>query len=338
MNASHALSLNACRAAFPERAGLSVEAVSPLESSHHPMLAVHLRAEGTPLHPLILRRYTSPLGWHLFEDTNRASRELVVLRWLGEQGFPVPPAHAAGADESGDWLLVGAVSGQNWWQPLGLVDFDRVLPGVVRQQVEWMARLHALDPAPLQASGAPLPVVTAAGVLETCRRAVRGDVRRDDDPAAVLAALERVTGLMGDDEERPARLVNMDAEVANVLVTPGGEVSAWLDWDEAALADPRWDVAALVNSLRGAYQMDELARRAVTQYNRETLRPARNLAAWVALYAVLRWAGCAWLKARIKAGHEVSFPSRDRFVAAYGSHRAWALEMLAEAEEVKDAE
>lgn len=333
MSTSHERILGACQTAFPDHNGLSARSVNPLTSNQHPMVVFFLYAEEERLRPLILRRYTSPLGWHTLDDTGRAAREFAVLRWLDEQGFAVPYAFATGCDDCGDWLLMGVAPGRNWWQPFGLVNFKHVLPGIVRQQVRLMARLHTLDPAPLRQGKAPLPVIAVSDVLETCQQIARDVTRRDVSDGALVPTLRRITDLMADDEERPARLVNVDAELANMLVTPDGEITAWLDWDQAALGDPRWDVAALVTSLRGAYQMADLAKWAASMYASQTLRPAGNLSAWLAFYAALRWVGCAWLVARIKAGHTYDFPSRDRFIEAYGSHRAWTLEMLHEAEQ-----
>ena len=320
--------LNACRAAFRERKGLSVTGLNPLQSNQHPMVAFHLTWDGAPggqTIPLIFRRYPGPLSWHTLDASGRAAREFAVLRWLGRNRFPVPPALATGSDEGGDWLLIGTLAGRNWWRPLGGVDFEKVLPGIVRQAVALMARLHAFDAAELSDV---LPTITLAGVIEGYRQAVE----EAGDPL-LKAALRRLADLASGIEEAPPRLINVDAELTNLLVDQSGNVVAWLDWDDAALGDPRWDVAALVNSLRGAYQMNELAARAVADYGRETVRPVRDLEVWVALYAVLRWAQAVWLKEQIENERPLAFPALERFVAACDSHRAWAMEMLKEAEE-----
>lgn len=326
-----------CCKAFPERSGLKVGPLNPLESSQHAMAAFRLESDDAPPQPVIFRRYTSPLGWHRLEDPDRAGREQRVLGWLSGEGFPVPEVYAAGSDDLGGWLLMEALPGRGWWHPLGLVDFKRVLPGIVKQQVALMVRLHTLEPEPLQAQDTLLPVITAAGVLETYRAVAEHVARRSVDEGILVAALRRVADLFEEIEERPPRLINGDAALTNIIVLPGEEQPAWLDWDEAALGDPRWDIAALVESLHGAYQMEELAGWAAQTYARDTLRSLKNLDAWVALRAVIRWAQCAWLQDQIRARRSFDFPSLGRFLDAYDSHRAWAMEMLKKAENTEES-
>lgn len=325
-----ATALEACRVAFPHRDGLSVAGVNPLVSNQHILTVAHVKWEddkGTRSEPVILRRYPSPLGWHTLDDPHRAARELTVLHHLRTNDFPVPPAYAIGTDESGDWLLIGVSSGRNWWLPFGLVNFSKVLPGITRRVVTLLARLHTLDVESLPTEDAHLPSITVAGMLGT----VHEIVKSADDPD-IQEAADRITALMADIEERSPRLINVDAQLTNVLVNPSHEITSWLDWDEAALGDPRWDVAALVGSLWGAYQLRELATWAATTYSQETIRPTKDITRWVALRAVLRWAQCVWLLSEIKQGREIAFPGFERFINAYDSHKAWAMETLVEAE------
>jgi aminoglycoside phosphotransferase (APT) family kinase protein len=326
---THDSILAICHTAFPDQPTLSLESLNPLAGSDHAMQVFHLRSGPDSSHPLILRRYTSPLVWHHLEESGRAAREFAVLNHLRDAGFPVPIPHAHGHDEQGDWLLLDAISGRNWWQPLGLVDFDRVLPGVVKQHVTWLVRLHALDPAPLTAA---LPTIRAADVLAAYQERAAFVARHDPNEGILRAALRRAGELVAQDEEQPSRLLNGDATVANLIVAPSGDLAAWLDWDQAAIGDPRWDVACPVTSLRGGYQMDDLARRAVSQYEHDSVRRVANLQGWLALVAVLRWAACAWLKAAEKTGQTFDFPAKAHFIEAYDSHRAWAMTMLEEAE------
>ncbi|MBN1311555.1 MAG: phosphotransferase [Anaerolineae bacterium] len=302
-----------------------------MESEHHHLTALHLvrqNADGQdePI-PLILRRYPSPLVWHTFDAPHRAKREFATLQYLEANGFPVPSPQAHGSDDEGCWLLEGVVRGHNWWRPLGAVDFSAVLPGLVRRQVALMARLHSLEIEELNAPAYNLPTITIPDVLETYRKAAQ----ESGDQAAVTAVRD-VKEIMLRVEERPPRLLHGDASLTNLLVDDDDQVVGWLDWDEAVLGDPRWDVAALHASLCGSYAMPQLAARSVVEYGQETVRPVKDIEVWVAALAVFRWVQCAWLKHRIAAEEDIAFPSLDRFVDAYDSHRAWALAMLQEAE------
>ena len=323
--------MNVCRAAFPDREGLTAEGVNPLEGNHHPMAVFFARWAGGAARPLILRRYSAAWNARSPGQGNAAAREFAVLRALEGRDLLAPRAHAHGTDDAGDWLLLDALPGRNWWLPLGMVDFDKTLPGIVREQVRLLARLHSLDPAEIgnaiSAFGLSLPVLSVSGVVEAARQRVRA--AGDGDAAT---ALDRVAALMAGLEESQPRLIHGDADITNLLVSRDGKVAGWIDWDEAALGDPSWDVAALVNSLRGDYQMHALAARAVADYGRETLRPVRAIAAWTALIAVLRWAFSAWLRDEAQRGHSLDFPAAERFIEGYSSHRAWAMEMLDEAE------
>lgn len=319
--------LSACRNIFPDRAGLSIQSINPLSTSSHPMVAFFLHGASDRPQPLIFRRYASPLSWHHLGEIDRAAREDSVLRALQGCDLPVPPAVGYGRDDSGEWLIQGALPGRNWWLPIGLVDFERVLPGIVRQHVRHLARLHSLDTASL-VKQADLPVITIQGVIDHTR-----ELAREASDLDVVSAFDDVARLLVEVEEREPRLIQVDNHISNVLVNAAGEVAGWVDWDDAALGDPRWDVAALANSLRGDYQLHALAARAIADYGRETVRPVKGLTAWTALFAVLRWAGAAWMRDQLKQGRGFDFPAADRFVTSYDSHRAWALEILGEARE-----
>jgi aminoglycoside phosphotransferase (APT) family kinase protein len=206
------------------------------------------------------------------------------------------------------------------------VNFKAVLPGLARQQVDLLIRLHTLDAATVPAD-AHLSTVTAAGLLETYR-----DIIKTED-AYVATALERVAALFKDVKERPPRLIHFDAELENLLVGDDGQVAAWIDWDEAALGDPGWDVAALLLSIHGAYSMPDLAARAVSDYARVTVRPLKDIYRWASALASIRWAHCAWLRMQRELQHTYDFPSCDRFIEAYDSHSALAAEMIRLAEE-----
>jgi aminoglycoside phosphotransferase (APT) family kinase protein len=315
-----------CRAALPDETGLEVRSVNPLPGKQHSLTAFHLMRDGDRT-PLVLRRYPSPLGWTAFDDPHKAQREFAILRWLGGKGLPAPEPFEVGHDDQGDWLLERAISGRQWWLPLGGVAFGSVLPGLVRQQVSLLVKLHSLEVAEGLAEAAHLPTIRVAGVLDGYRQALHKSGDRH-----ALAAVERIAAIMQVVKERPPRLLNMNVEMENVLVDEQGKIVGWLDWDQAALGDPAWDVAGLVSSIYGAYHLPELAARAAADYGRETVRPIKDIKAWAALIAVLRWAQCSWLADQIRRGRKVPFPACSRFVDAYGSHRAWAIQLLNEAE------
>jgi aminoglycoside phosphotransferase (APT) family kinase protein len=325
--------IRACRSAFPERENLSIHGPYPLTSNRHTVVVIHLRWEDNQAQhrqPTIYRRYPCPLGWHTFDDPDRAERELTVLKWLHNQGFPAPNAYAAGHDDDGPWLLAEAITGKNWWMPLGTVDFNRVLGDVVRQQIKLMTHLHSLEPSTLEA--AHIPTITALGVIDTYRPLAEQPA---DD--GLGEALDRVAALMAQVDEEPTCLINVDAEPANLLVDPvSGQITAWLDWDETAIGDRRWDLAALINALHGKYTLPNLADQAAHQYAQHSVRPIRHIDAWAALVATLEWAQANSLKQTFRQEPPVDFPARQRMIDDYDSYRVRALDFLAKAEAEPD--
>lgn len=324
--------IHACRIAFPERDRLSIDGPYPISSNRHAVEVIHLRWEddqGRHRLPVIYRRYPCPLGWHTFNDPDRAERELAVLKWLHEQGFPAPNAYAAGQDDDGVWLLVEAIAGKNWWMPLGTVDFNRVLGDIVHQQVKLMAHLHSLETSTLES--VQLPTITALGVIDTYRPLT------ESSNDGLVEVFDRVAVLMSLVDEDPTCLINVDAEPANMLVDPAsGQITAWLDWDEAAIGDRRWDLAALVNALYGKYSLPKLADQVVSQYAKHSVRPIRHIDVWAALVATLEWAQASWLKLAIKQDRPVDFPARLRMIDDHDSYRVRALDFLAKAEAETD--
>jgi aminoglycoside phosphotransferase (APT) family kinase protein len=324
----------AARSAFPDRGDFHVDTANPMAGNRHPMTAFFADwADGTSL-PLVLRRYPAPPPLHMPGDTGPAQHEFNTLRWLSEIDFPVPTAYAHGRDDGGEWLLTGALSGQSWWLPIGLVDFDRTLPPIVRAQVRLMARLHSLDPAE-HANAAHFTSIERAAVIDQA-----ADLARSAEDLDAVTALERIAEHLAADDVLPDRILAVDATVANMLIGSSGphagEVIAWLDWDEAALGDPRWDVAALISALRGSYGMDALAARAAADYTRDTMRQLPNLEVWVALRAVLDWIESAWLQKKQKVRELPDFPAALQIAAAYDSRRAWGLAALHEVEADED--
>ncbi len=318
--------LQACRSAFPERDRFSINGPYPISSNRHTVEVIHLQWEddqGQHQQPVIYRRYPCPLGWHTFDDPNRAERELAVLTWLHDQDFPAPNAYAVGQDDDGAWLLAEAITGKNWWMPLGSVDFNRVLGDVVRQQVKLMAHLHSLEP--MSPDTAQLPTIRALDIIDTYRTLVKDDKLNE--------IFERLAVLMAQVDEDPTCLINVDAEPANMLVDPdSGQIVAWLDWDEAAIGDRRWDLAALIYALHGKYTLPNLADQVISQYAKHSVRPIRQINAWAALVATLEWAQAFWLKLAIEQESEVDFPARLRMIGDHDSYRTQALDFLAKAE------
>ena len=162
-------------------------------------------------------------------------REQTVQNTVADQGYPAPRVLLASADPAplgAPFLLMERVPGV----PLlaaGWLGLDRVL-------VDLQLRLHALDAAPLRrALGAE---ATFDGYLDAL-------ARRIDRTA--LAGLAPLLGWLR--ERRPAddtlAVCHGDFHPQNVLVEHGAATGV-LDWPNALLADPVFDVASTLGILR----------------------------------------------------------------------------------------
>lgn len=309
--------LNACNVTFPQRQGMRAEDIEPLEGDQHEMTAFLLVWEDhgqTYSVQLVFRRYRSPLSWHDLSDANRAVREFEVLRFLGHNRFLTPPAIATGLDDEGEYLLMGAVSGQGW----GTLS-EALREGVVHQQVNLLVQLHMLEIEALRY----VPHVTLEGLLTRYQGWARES--GDDDARAVMS---EVTGLMTSVVEYPSALLNMTADVSDLLMDDTGRIIAWLDWENAMVGDPRWDIAWLVEQLRRVHQMPELADLALERYQVATGSSFDDLPAWAALLAAMRLVRCAWAR---QHQDQLAFPGLEQLLMSYDNYRAWVALALADA-------
>ena len=309
--------LNASIATFPQRLNLRLRDVHPLAGNQHEMTLFELLWDErgqTYAVELVFRRYCSPLSWHNMRDTNRAAREFEMLRWLGHNRFPTPPALHSGLDDEGDYLIMGAASGSNWDM---LSDELRV--GAVQQLSNLLVQLHTLEPEALRT----LPRVTA----EEIAARYRGWAVESGDEAA-QALINQAASLMDISGEQAAVPLNMTADVGDLLVGATGRVTAWLDWENAMIGDPRWDIASLVEQLRRVHRMPALAELALERYQVATGAALDDLPTWAAMLAAMRLVRCAWAR---RYQDELAFPGLRGLVASYNSCRSWADAALADA-------
>lgn len=291
--------------------------VRPLPGSQHEMTQFELlwdERDQTYTVELVFRRYCSPLSWHNMRDTNRAAREFEVLRWLGHNRFPTPPALHCGLDEEGDYLIMGVVSGNSW----GTLS-DDLRRGAVQQTINLLMQLHGLEPEGLR----QLPHVSLAEMVAL----YRGWAVESGDEGA-RTAINSAASLIDIASEQAGALLNMTADVSDVLVSDTGRITAWLDWENAMIGDPRWDIAWLVEQLRRAHRMPDLADLALERYQTAIGATFDDLPGWAALLAAMRLVRCAWAR---KHQDELAFPGLQNLVASYDAYWAWVDAALADA-------
>jgi aminoglycoside phosphotransferase (APT) family kinase protein len=238
---------------------------------------------------LVLRRYTHWLTWHASDDREKAAREAAAIEHARAHGLPVPALYGHGPD----WTLVAHVDGRR------LLPLD---PGAVldarpaRSLAALLARLHNL-PLP----EGPFPRVSTATALRTIREraASAGDAR-------LSAAAARLRPL----DDGPPVFVHGDPHPGNALFDDDFGVAGVIDWEDAAIADRRFDVAM-------AYwwmleRTPSIAGEFIAAYEAASGGPVRDLPRWLAFATVRAWAVAAALRA---AGHALALFSTEEEVA-----------------------
>lgn len=154
-----------------------------------------------------------------------AAKEFHVTSHLTRDGFRVPAPLALHGDDvvDGPWLVTEWVRGD---LAVGRTNDDQV----VRQMVDFIARLHDLEPCRFDVPGldhiedpaAALPGYLPEGPTgRDVRRALEGGLRRTPNPSGLLHG---------------------DFWPGNVMLDHGSLVAV-LDWEDAARGDPLADLA-----------------------------------------------------------------------------------------------
>ena len=168
-------------------------------------------------------------------DAAMALREQATQNAVAEAGYPAPRVLLAAADPSAlgaPFLLMERVPGR----PL----LEARAAGMGAVLADLQLRLHALDPAPLARA------LGAAGTFDGYLDRLAGRIER-----ARLDGLAPLLGWLraGRPPGGALAICHGDFHPQNVLVEHG-VVTGVLDWPNALVADPAFDVASTLNILR----------------------------------------------------------------------------------------
>jgi aminoglycoside phosphotransferase (APT) family kinase protein len=89
-------------------------------------------------------------------------------------------------------------------------------------------------------------------------------------------------------EAYPPCVLHGNPQIASLRCDARG-ITAWLDWENSAVGDPRWDVACVMNELQIG-QKHSWADRFCEAYTERTGTQLHNVAYWQVLAATQRWA------------------------------------------------
>ncbi len=230
--------------------------------------------DGGTRHDLVLRRYDHTITWHADDDRSKADGEARALEHARARGVPAPRLYGYGTD----WTLVEAVHGHRLldgdWSAEARVRAVQSLAGVV-------AMLHAV-PLP----EGPFPRATSAAAIAVTREraAASGSMR-------LIAAAGRLRQL---DEVAPV-FVHGDPNLSNVLFDDEMRVAGLIDWEDAAIADRRLDVATACWFMLA--RAPELVGPFVAAYEAASGRALVEMPRWIAFATVRAWAVVEALRA-----------------------------------------
>ncbi len=243
-------------------------AVAPLPGSFSNYThLVHARAASGEERRFVIRRFKV---FGDYDQGAKAVREFKIYELLKKHGVPAPePIYL---DQTGDLLeipgiVTNFVRGTQVYDPADSVQWART-------RAMMLAKIHAI----------PLDDGMRAFLLDSDAE-ISWFIHRGEIPGYMLAHPdgERVWHLVN--KLYPARppvpsgLVHVDYWAGNML-WDGGEISAVLDWEEAAYGDPGADVAYARMGIVLSGLGEEPADAFLDAYERATGQPVANLPLW----------------------------------------------------------
>lgn len=200
--------------------------------------------------------YSAPLVLRLMPSSSdglRLARENAVHTAMAVAGFPAPRVLIASFDD-GDlgapFLIMDRLPGQNLWEnSFGPDGKKSRIFNLTRVLASTHADLHAIDPQPL------VDALTAAG-LNPDDFTLAGEVRRLQERierAGLRALADGAVWLRANVPPAPAApaICHGDFHLLNIVMD-SDQLSGVVDWSQAIVADPAYDVACTTVLLRFA--------------------------------------------------------------------------------------
>lgn len=221
------------------------ERVTAALSMAYPRWRGTLRAVGQGLEAAVFRTALRPFGdvavkapWRRFPGGSYGAdidcrallrQERALAAWAGDAGLPAAAPHALHESEDQDCLISAYVDGDD-------------LPPDPRELGALLRRLHAVPPPDLvpvvHGPSGDFRTAVAARILE---RLDRLEKLTGERLAAGPLALETVRSAIPDS---PRALLHMDFRPANLRCRQG-RIRAVLDWSNAAIGDPAFELARM---------------------------------------------------------------------------------------------
>ena len=235
--------------------------------------------------PLTLRSYRSPITFWQTQDPQKLEREWAVLRRLRLDSFPAPRPVSRGEANARSFIIWQEPAGQIWSDPAQA-------KSLIPQLADLLATLHALDHNGL--NNEPLYHATVAGSLVRMLLWSR-EMESEDLRQAIARLKPAVAGL----KSWPPKLLHGNPQLNNVVIEDG-QITALVNWANAAIGEPRWDVMTAAYSLR---QIEpEWGEQLVNWYETLTAQTVSQRTFWWAMVSVRLWALKAWTQHAVQRG------------------------------------
>jgi aminoglycoside phosphotransferase (APT) family kinase protein len=275
-----------CRRSFPQRFDQGITQIRSLKDGRNPIVSFSLtwrEGKRPRVERLIVRRYADRWTWWTVNDGQKTQREWTVMRWLFGRGLPVPQPYASGTEGQHEYLLMPDVTGG---PALATNEAHVEAFAALLAQIHGLTAPEAVRPMLPEAS-----IETELARLRDMAYRCHADGLLDAT-AELYRQLEVAPGTE-ETEVPPLCVLHGDPRFANVHCDAQG-VTALLGWENAALGDPRWDVARVVNDLRGQ-EADALVERFCIAYQDRGGPWPVNLTYWETLTATQSWALVEWV-------------------------------------------
>ena len=302
-----------CKHVFPDRDHQRGHNIQTLASRQHQMMVFDLvwdADSGVQSESLIVRRYVSTISWWRADDLGKAQREVTITQWLSGLGFPVPVAYGREFNALGDLVVFSRMPGADW--SVSGLPFRQVIEFLVVPFAQLLAQLHSYPP------NEEVRAVTPAVTLPTALANLNALAVRMKHDALTAMSDKAMKAAFAVPETDPV-LLHGDYHFSNALLHEG-RIAGIVDWEYAALGDPRWDVSSAYMQL-----VDFAAAEAADIFLQAYLEASGRSFEGPPLYNVVsclqQWAISEWLVRAEELGQSHSFSLAHDLIALRDVHQ-----------------